>query len=157
MLNNLRDIIAEAEVEGFNKIDIQCQLVYFSGENKVSSELRPFWKPLIFKNEDGVRYEGSPHEVLHNPNGWREKKIGSKDVFYAHVRQKNIVWPKGARNFVVSGGAMLYDKNPHYVEFKEALKQDGQPESAKEFSNKAFQCDSYAAVLCLCSDYVDVS
>ena len=132
----LRDIISEADAEGYNKIDVQCRLVYLSGENEVSSEMRPFWKPLIFKNEDNLRYEGSPHETFHNPNGWKEKKIGDDNIFYAHVRQKNIVWPKGARNFVVSGGAMMYDKNPHYVEFKQAMKMDGHSFDSVGFNQK---------------------
>lgn len=131
---NLRNIVAEAEAGGYNKIDVQCMLTYISGDKLVSQELRSFWKPLIFKNEPGVYYEGSPHEVLHNPNGWREKKIGDEDIYYAHVRQENIIWIKGARNFVVSGGAMMYDKNPHYVEFKEALKRDGHELNSVEFN-----------------------
>ena len=125
LLSELRGIIAEAEKEGCNKIDVQCMLTYMRGDKTISEELRPFWKPLIFKNEKGLHYEGSPHETFHNPNGWKEKKIGDKYLHYSHIRQENIVWPKGARNFVVSGGAMMYDKNPHYVEFKEALEKDG--------------------------------
>ena len=123
----LPNLIERADVEGYNKIDVQCKLVYISGEEEVSRELRPFWKPLIFKNQPGINYKGSPHEVLSNPAGWKELKIGGEDIYYEHIRQENIIWPKGARNFVVSGGAMLYDKNPHYVEFKEALRKDGHP------------------------------
>jgi len=37
------------------------------------------------------------------------------------------------------------------------LKRAGQPEKAKDFSNKAFQCDSYDEVLQLCFKYVDVT
>lgn len=125
LLKNIRSIIKEAEEGGYNKIDVQCKLVYNSGELEFSSELRPFWKPLIFKNEQGLSYSGSPHETFTNPGGWKEKRIGSESIYYGHVRQKDIIWIKGARNFVVSGGAMLYDKNPHYVEFKEALRKDG--------------------------------
>lgn len=36
------------------------------------------------------------------------------------------------------------------------LKQDGQPERAKEFSDKAMQGKSYDEVLQLCFQYVDV-
>lgn len=122
---DLKSIISDAEKEGYNKIDVQCLLTYMNGDYVSSQELRPFYKPLIFKNQPGLRYEGSPHETFHNPNGWKEKRIGGEDLYYAHVRQDNVVWIKGARNFVVSGGAMMYDKNPHYVEFKEALKKDG--------------------------------
>lgn len=132
--NNLRSIISEAEFHGFNKIDIQCKLVYISDDKVDSQELRPFWKPLIFKNEEGIYYEGSPHETLHNPGGWKEMRIGSDDIYYEHIRHKNIIWPKGARNFVVSGGAMLYDKNPHYVTFKEALKKDGHELDSVKFN-----------------------
>ena len=121
----LPSIIERANDEGYNKIDVQCKLVYLNGENLDRAELRPFWKPLIFKNEPGVYYEGSPHEVIHNPAEWKTLKIGSEDLYYEHIRQENIIWPKGARNFVVSGGAMLYDENPHYVTFQEALKKDG--------------------------------
>lgn len=122
---HLKYIIQEAEEGNFNKIDVQCMLTYMRGEDILSKELRPFWKPLIFKNEPGIYYEGSPHETFHNPGGWREKRIGDHNVNYSHIRQENVIWIKGARNFVVSGGAMLYDKNPHYVEFKEALRRDG--------------------------------
>lgn len=134
LLSNLHDIIGKADVGGFNKIDVQCMLTYMRGESVISEELRPFWKPLIFKNEDDLYYEGSPHETFHNPNGWKEKKIGDEDIYYAHIRQENIIWAKGARNFVVSGGAMLYDKNPHYIEFKEALKKDGHELDSVKFN-----------------------
>ena len=38
-----------------------------------------------------------------------------------------------------------------------ALKRAGYPEKAKEFQTKAFQSDSYDALLTLCCDYVDVA
>lgn len=37
-----------------------------------------------------------------------------------------------------------------------ALKRAGQPEKAKEFSDKAMSSESYDAVLRLCMDYVEV-
>ena len=37
-----------------------------------------------------------------------------------------------------------------------SLKQAGQPEKAKEFTEKAFKSGSYDAVLQLCFDYVEV-
>jgi len=125
LLSNLRDHIDLAEAQNKNQICVQCRLTYMHGDDIASAELRPFWKPLIFKNEPGVYYEGSPHETMHNPGGWRETKIGGASTHYAHVRQDNVIWIKGARNFVVSGGAMMYDRNPHYVTFKEALNKDG--------------------------------
>jgi len=125
LLENIHGILEKAENLCYNKIDVQCKLIYNLGEKEASRELRPFWKPLIFKNDRGLSYSGSPHETFSNPNGWRETRIGSEDIYYGHVRQKDVIWIKGARNFVVSGGAMLYDKNPHYIEFKAALKADG--------------------------------
>jgi hypothetical protein len=37
------------------------------------------------------------------------------------------------------------------------LKKAGQPDKAREFSAKAMSSASYGAVLCLCSEYVEVS
>lgn len=37
-----------------------------------------------------------------------------------------------------------------------ALKEVGQFHQAREFSNKAFECESYQDVLKLCFEYVDV-
>ena len=36
------------------------------------------------------------------------------------------------------------------------LKADGQPDNAKEFTEKAFQCHSYDEVLSLITDYAEV-
>jgi len=130
----LPSLIERADREGYNKIDVQCKLVYMRGEEEISRELRPFWKPLVFKNQPGINYKGSPHEVLSNPAGWNELKVGDDNLYYEHIRQENIIWAKGARNFVVSGGAMLYDKNPHYVEFKEALEKDGHTLDSIQFN-----------------------
>jgi hypothetical protein len=39
---------------------------------------------------------------------------------------------------------------------KQALKEAGQEDRAREFVEKAFQARSYDEVLALCTDYVDV-
>jgi len=123
---NLQQLIAQAETEGLNKMDIQCRLVYLEGEKIISSEVRPFWKPLFFKNDPGIYYHGSPHETIVHPQGWREKQIGDP-YLWEHLKQYSVTWKRGARNFIVSGGDMLGDKNPHYKEFKVACKADLTP------------------------------
>ena len=39
----------------------------------------------------------------------------------------------------------------------QTLKRDGQPERAKEFTDRAMKAQNYDEVLCLCSEYVDVT
>lgn len=38
----------------------------------------------------------------------------------------------------------------------QALKKAGQPEKAKEFTEKLFQCQSYSEALVLMGDYVEI-
>jgi len=38
----------------------------------------------------------------------------------------------------------------------DTLNKAGMKDVAKEFSSKAFDCESYDAVLCLCHEYVDI-
>jgi len=67
-----------------------------------------FFKNLIFKYDEGVRYEGvgevkEVHEELKLPPGTKVAALPKK-YYYEHVKYWHEVWERAARNVFIAGG-----------------------------------------------------
>jgi hypothetical protein len=77
-----------------------------------------WYKQLIFKFEEGVRYVGCVHEtLLPGLHGWRSANLDPR-YYYDHEKNMIEIKERGARNIFAGGGGInVLDRNPMYVEW----------------------------------------
>lgn len=127
LLENIKDIILEAESIGANVVDIQDQSIALKAHKEMHRQPNEYWKPWLFKLLPETHYieESHPHETLYQLNR-KDVRVGGvgaapdgKDIFYNHVKQEGSVWAHGARNALVNGGGNNSgDKSVIFREFK---------------------------------------
>ena len=122
ILQNLPKLIDTAEFHLKDMIGFNCRSQSFKGPVKVWDNLDNYWKRLLFKKYPGTRYAGNPHEHLIN----HPQKMMDTQFEYYHVKQENIIWHRGFRNFVAGGGGPnLGARNPRWVEFRKLTTELG--------------------------------
>jgi glycosyltransferase involved in cell wall biosynthesis len=115
-LQNLQNLVAEAEKRGKDMVGFQCRSISMKGPYQVYENLDNYWKRLLFKKYSGTHYVGNPHESLAN----HPHKIMDTKFIYCHRKQENVIWKRGFRNmFVNGGGPNLGNKNPHWVRLRQ--------------------------------------
>lgn len=130
-LTALRPLL-EAQSSDVACVMPRCRSVSYRGPTRVWTKEDEYWKPLIYRWHDGLRYahdgEGAVHERL---DGLRGRKVhtGRHEVpalWYEHRKQENVIWPRGARNYFCGGGGPnLGSKNPRWVELRAIASQLG--------------------------------
>lgn len=117
-LKDMHMIFEDAEKAGINQLGINSHDVTTQLDGKVETVVSDWFKQLIFKFEEGVRYVGCVHEtLLPGVTGWRPGNL-DKRYFYEHIKSMLEIKERGARNvFCGGGGNNVKDKNPMYVEW----------------------------------------
>lgn len=122
-MSNIRQAIEQCENNGFDMIMPRCYSVEIDrSKNIVYRNFDEYWKNLIFKKYEGTHYDGFlVHETL-----WTHKdsicwKAVKSDMFtYEHIKLKNIIWVKGARNAFCGGsGDNLGEQMPIWRPFRD--------------------------------------
>ena len=116
-LENMREEIDQAEP--YNMLAFESNSVSMHGPKIVNHSHDKYWKGLLFKYNPGMHYIGNPHETLIINGGPRVKNLPYR---YYHIKQQNITWHRGFRNFHIGGGGPnLGDKNKYWIEYKSIL------------------------------------
>ena len=117
-LENMRDEIANAGA--YNMIAFESNSISMHGPKVVYHGHDKYWKALLFKWNQGIRYVGNPHETLVIDNGHRVKNVNYR---YYHIKQDNMTWHRGCRNaFIGGGGPNLGERQKIWKPFLELVK-----------------------------------
>ena len=120
-LKNLRSIASAASSKGYNSASFQCRSASLKGEKRVWESLDNYWKHLFYKWEPELEYFGNPHEGIRTKNGGL--RILQTNFIYEHLKQENVIWPRGMRNsFIGGGGNNLGNQNPRWTYIRKLCK-----------------------------------
>ncbi len=104
----------------YNMLAYESNSITMRGDKVVNHSHDKYWKPLLFKWNPGIHYTGNPHETLIIDGGNRVKNVAGH---YYHIKQDNMCWHRGYRNFHIGGGGPnLGNKNEWWVSYREVLK-----------------------------------
>ena len=114
-LKDMREILTDAEKQGLNIMGINAHDITTELDGTVMKTVSNWFKQLIFKFDEGVRYVGCVHEtLLPGVHGWRSANLDPR-YYYEHIKSMIEVKERGARNvFAGGGGNNVLDKNPMY-------------------------------------------
>lgn len=138
LASNLRNIIEENDVLGFNLLPVhardQFENVEWLDELDLIKETpagyreTSFWKPLlIFKMYPDLHYEGvgiekNVHEMLKTSLPWESKNL-PKEYYYTHRKSALKIWRNAARNmFIGGGGDNVGEINPYWLSLRSILR-----------------------------------
>ena len=123
-IRDMRDILMDAEKQGMNSLLINAHDIITELDGTTMKTVSNFFKQLIFKYEEGVRYVGYVHEtLLPGLHGWRSANLDPR-YYYEHCKTRLEVKERGARNvFVGGGGNNVREKNPMHIQWHKWAKQ----------------------------------
>lgn len=130
-LDKLHKVADYMESRGCNVGCFQSRSVTLRGEQRVHENLDDYWKHLFYRWEPGMYYVGNPHETLIIPSQFNLARFG---LVYEHLKQENVTWHRGARNFVVWGVGRDLAREPDqekvrvWTELWNLRQQNGLPE-----------------------------
>lgn len=132
-MEHIKDFGLQMLQSNFNQLAIQCRSVSLDREgNRVWESLDDFHKPLIFFWEPGIHYADTRlHETMIQPSGMRQTRAQThadtpNEILYEHIKQENVIWPRGMRNFYTfGGGPNLGPRQPLWMPFRKLLDQAG--------------------------------
>jgi len=119
-LKDARKILLDAERRGYNILGINAHDITTELDGSVTKTISTWFKQLIFKFEEGVRYVGCVHEtLLPGIHGWRPMNLHPR-YYYEHIKSMMEIKERGARNvFCGGGGNNVKERNPMYVELQQ--------------------------------------
>ncbi len=140
LMEHIKDVGQQLHGHNLNQLAIRCRSVSIDREgNRVWESLDDYWKALIFLWEEGLCYADTQlHEVLAPPSGMRQTRCDAledteRETLYEHIKQENVIWPRGMRNFYTfGGGPNLGEKQAHWRPFREMLARAGDFENWTE-------------------------
>lgn len=113
-LITIKNKVLEIDRKGFNGIQVQVVDVTVDDDDfnkEINRNLNQYWKPLIFKFNTNIRYEGEPHETLTGvPIKWYRS-----DIKYEHKRSKLHIFQRAVENFFISNSNRYSEK---WAEFR---------------------------------------
>jgi glycosyltransferase involved in cell wall biosynthesis len=114
------------ENKQWNSASFQCRSVSLRGNKRVWESMDQYWKHLLYQWHPTMHYVGNPHETLIVPYGL---SIVQTDLVYEHIKQDNVIWIRGYRNFTIGGGGPnLGNRNPIWLEWKQICKDNNIPQ-----------------------------
>jgi glycosyltransferase involved in cell wall biosynthesis len=133
-MENIKNLSQQMVESSSNQLAIRCRSVSMDREGvRTWESLDDFWKPLIFLWETGIHYADTKlHEALQQPSGLRQARLQDfadtdHEILYEHIKQENVIWPRGMRNFYTfGGGPNLGPRQPLWMPFRRMLAQHGQ-------------------------------
>lgn len=137
MLKNIRKVCGYLESNGANVGCFQSRSVTMRGNKRVHENLDDYWKHLLYKWEPGMYYVGNPHETLVIPSKFKAINFG---LVYEHIKQENVTWHRGARNFFCWGVGRDKDievdqrKMSIWLELKEVCVLNNIPDKWHDFN-----------------------
>lgn len=99
-LQLLPALVKKLDTTSTTIIGFRCRSISLRGEEKVWESLDNYYKGLMFRKTPTTRYEGNPHEHI---GGMRHEMYRTESV-YEHIKQENVIWPRGLRNMFCGGG-----------------------------------------------------
>ncbi len=137
-LEKIKTFILYAKQERRDMIGIRCIGNTLNKQGEViHSTLDDFWKGLIYKWFDGLKYVpagygSTVHETYNRQfNMWQlpsmEQKYGLDSCYhYKHVKMQGDVWERAQRNFFIGGGGPNYGEvQPLWKPFRNLLNEIG--------------------------------
>lgn len=126
LLKDLHAIIENADRRGISILGINSRDITITLDGQENRATSTWFKQLLFKFEEGVRYVGCVHEtLLPGVNGWRAADL-DKRYYYEHFKKQAEIWERAARNFHCGGGGNnLKEKNPIWPEYREIILEVG--------------------------------
>jgi glycosyltransferase involved in cell wall biosynthesis len=133
LMKNVKALAQEMLNNKANQIALRCRSVSVNREmERVWESLDDYWKPLVFLYEPGLHYADTMlHEQLVPPTGLRIIRAQDfadtdREILYEHIKQENVIWPRGMRNFYTfGGGPNLGENQPLWRPFREVLARAG--------------------------------
>ena len=125
--DKFRALAEEAEKRNLQEYDgvaFRAHDVFKRGEKIVHTSVSDFHKPLMFMKYSDTIYDinSNPHENLIRTSGAKYRFKRASELEYFHIKQENVIWVRGARNFFIGGGGMnLGRSNPSWVSFRELV------------------------------------
>jgi len=119
-LKDVRAILTDAEKLGINILGMNSHDITTELDGRVTKTVSQWYKQLLFKMEEGVRYVNKIHEtLLPGLHGWRIENLNPEHYYYSHIKSIVEVKERGARNvFIGGGGLCVQDKNPMYQQWR---------------------------------------
>jgi len=126
LMFDLKTILFEAEKAGINSLCINAHDITTQLDGEVTTTVSNWFKQLLFKYEEGVRYVGIVHEtLLPGIQGWRPVNL-MEQYYYEHFKSIVEIKERGARNvFCGGGGNNVKERNPVYIELHEIADRQG--------------------------------
>ena len=139
-MEHIKDFGLQMLQGNMNQLAIRCRSVSIDREGtRVWESLDEFWKPLIFFWEPEIQYADTRlHETLIQPTGTRQTRAQDfadteNEILYEHIKQENVIWPRGMRNFYTfGGGPNLGPRQPLWMPFRQLLSAAGDFENWTE-------------------------
>ena len=116
---NIREICRKAEENGIGLLLINSHDIWQRVDGNRSESVSNFFKNLIFRYWEGVRYEGvgaekTVHETLILPPDTKTVALPRK-YYYEHLKTEVEVWERAFRNvWIAGGGNNVGEKNPRW-------------------------------------------
>lgn len=114
-LEQLRNLIDKSTTENYNGIMFQVEDIMVDDDNynKILSRSinNKYWKPLMFKYDKNIHYEGEPHETLVGAR-FKWKKVS---YLYEHYRNQKKVYERACENFFISNSNRY---SPKWADFR---------------------------------------
>jgi len=129
-LKDLRKIIKDSK-NGilYNSLLINSHDRTIYPDGREETVISDFFKQLCFKYNRGLKYIGSPHEML--LGYFRAIRLDRK-YYYTHTKTPFLVWERASRNFHIAGGGNnLREKNPIWKEYRNIVESLGLSEWTK--------------------------
>jgi glycosyltransferase involved in cell wall biosynthesis len=121
----MRQVCEQTIAQGRNSAGFQCRSVSLRGPKRVWENLDNYWKHLLYLWHPTMHYIGNPHESLIIPGGLN---IWNTPFKYEHIKQEDVIWHRGMRNFVIGGGGPnLGNSNHVWIECKEICRSNNIP------------------------------
>lgn len=128
---DVREICGKASEEEIDMLLVNVHDVLFDEKGTKTEKLSWFYKNLIFRKREGVRYTSDSemkkiHESLQLPSGASVMKLDKEKYWYHHEKQWHEVWERAARNvFICGGGHDLGTQNPFWRPLREICNELG--------------------------------
>lgn len=132
-LYKLRELIAQAEAENFNRIAFNAHDIRIGLNGGVWDQQSSYFNPVLFKVYEGTCWVGETHGGINTPNV--APRIAQSPYRYFHVKSTASEFLRGCRNYWSTGEVAQNNTSvPEWAEFKSLCSKHGY-ETFEQFYN----------------------